>query len=166
MASELVKRAKQAKALVPQEDWSALDKVPAELSSSIKDTRQREFLRAIFRVEEDYDQNMNRLFSALDRIRDMKAGSAIESIYFEQIEIIREHLFRAAHAANLAEGNLALQDCHLKRMERLNLQFIKLVEALDKHRGKANQKVVVEHVNVGSWGQAIVGTVNAQGRPG
>jgi hypothetical protein len=34
------------------------------------------------------------------------------------------------------------------------------MEALDKHRGKGQQKVTVEHVHVHKGGQAIVGTVN------
>ena len=35
------------------------------------------------------------------------------------------------------------------------------VEALDKHRRKGQQTVVVEHVHVNDGGQAIVGNVSA-----
>ena len=40
------------------------------------------------------------------------------------------------------------------------------MEALDKHRGKGQQKVTVEHVHVHQGGQAIVGTVNHPGPGG
>jgi hypothetical protein len=35
------------------------------------------------------------------------------------------------------------------------------MEALDKHRGKGQQKITVEHVTVEAGGQAIVGNVRA-----
>lgn len=38
------------------------------------------------------------------------------------------------------------------------------MEALNKQRGKGQQKIIVERVNVESGGQAIVGNVEAGGR--
>jgi len=38
-----------------------------------------------------------------------------------------------------------------------------LVEALNRHRGKGQQKVTVEHVHVHAGGQAIVGNVGTPG---
>jgi hypothetical protein len=38
--------------------------------------------------------------------------------------------------------------------------FTAQIEALQRYRGKGQQKVTVEHVHVHSGGQAIVGTVN------
>jgi hypothetical protein len=39
-----------------------------------------------------------------------------------------------------------------------------MLEALNRYRGKGQQKVTVEHVTVNAGGQAIVGTVQAAGR--
>jgi len=41
--------------------------------------------------------------------------------------------------------------------------FTMKVEALQRYRGKGQQKVTVEHVHVHSRGQAIVGTVHPGG---
>ena len=38
-----------------------------------------------------------------------------------------------------------------------------LLEALNRHRGKGQQKVTVEHVTVNAGGQAIVGAVATSG---
>ena len=38
-----------------------------------------------------------------------------------------------------------------------------MLDALNRHRGKGQQKVTVEHVHVHSGGQAIVGNVNGPG---
>jgi hypothetical protein len=40
---------------------------------------------------------------------------------------------------------------------------VTLLEALNRHRGKGQQKVTVEHVHVHAGGQAVVGTVETQG---
>jgi hypothetical protein len=39
-----------------------------------------------------------------------------------------------------------------------------LLDTLNRHRGKGQQKVTVEHVHVHKGGQAIVGNIEAQGR--
>ena len=44
--------------------------------------------------------------------------------------------------------------------------FAQQLEALQRYRGKGQQKVTVEHVQVHSGGQAIVGTVAAAGGRG
>ena len=53
----------------------------------------------------------------------------------------------------------------LSQANRLSRTFAALVEALNRHRGKAGQQTVrVEHVTVNEGGQAIVGTVEQPGR--
>jgi hypothetical protein len=51
----------------------------------------------------------------------------------------------------------------LNQANKLSRSWATLLGALDKHRGKGQQKVTVEHVHVHSGGQAIVGAVE---RPG
>ena len=48
-------------------------------------------------------------------------------------------------------------------VNKLSQTYLKQVAALDKHRGEASQKVVVEHVTVEDSGQAIVGNVSTNG---
>ena len=45
---------------------------------------------------------------------------------------------------------------------KFETQLVKQIAALDKYRGRNPQKVVVEHVNVESGGQAIVGHVETK----
>jgi hypothetical protein len=66
---------------------------------------------------------------------------------------------RAMHHEQTFEGrNMALG--HAAKASRT---FAALVEALNRHRGKGQQKVTVEHVHVHSGGQAIVGQVSSTG---
>jgi hypothetical protein len=48
---------------------------------------------------------------------------------------------------------------NLSQANKLSRTYAVLLDALNRHRGKGQQKVTVEHVHVHSGGQAIVGTV-------
>jgi hypothetical protein len=81
-------------------------------------------------------------------------------------------------AAQLLAGHNAAMECYRRAMlptqtlegrsenlnqaNKLSRTCATLLEALNRHRGKGQQKVTVEHVHVHSGGQAIVG--NVQGR--
>src|SRR5437764_266135 len=52
---------------------------------------------------------------------------------------------------------------NLSQANKLSRTFAKLLEALNRHRGKGQQKVTVEHVHVHSGGQAVVGIVEPPG---
>lgn len=83
-------------------------------------------------------------------------------------------------AAQLIACNAAAAECYRRAMlgeqtfegrrenlnqaNRLSRTYAALVEALNRHRGKGQQKVTVEHVHVHAGGQAVVGSVTAGGR--
>jgi hypothetical protein len=48
---------------------------------------------------------------------------------------------------------------NLSQANKLSRTYATLLEALNRHRGKGQQKVTVEHVHVHAGGQAVVGTV-------
>src|SRR5690349_6063182 len=52
---------------------------------------------------------------------------------------------------------------NLTQANKLSRTYALLLDALNRHRGKGQQKVTVEHVHVHSGGQAIVGTVEPPG---
>ncbi len=52
---------------------------------------------------------------------------------------------------------------NLSQANKLSRTYAALIEALNHHRGKGQQKVTVEHVHVHSGGQAVVGTVETPG---
>jgi hypothetical protein len=52
---------------------------------------------------------------------------------------------------------------NLNQANKLSRTFATVLEALNRHRGKGQQKVTVEHVHVHSGGQAVVGVVEPAG---
>jgi hypothetical protein len=53
---------------------------------------------------------------------------------------------------------------NLSQANKLSRTYAVLLDALNRHRGKGQQKVTVEHVHVHAGGQAIVGPVTPGGR--
>jgi hypothetical protein len=52
---------------------------------------------------------------------------------------------------------------NLSQANKLSRSFAVLLEALNRHRGKGQQKVTVEHVHVHAGGQAMVGAIATPG---
>src|SRR5918993_729582 len=82
-------------------------------------------------------------------------------------------------AAQMVAAHNAAMECYRRAMlpeqthegrkqsldyaNKLSRTYTTLLEALNRHRGKGQQKVTVEHVHVHSGGQAIVGAVETSG---
>jgi hypothetical protein len=60
-------------------------------------------------------------------------------------------------------SQLPARDYHLNQANKLSRTYAMLLDSLNKHRGKGQQKVTVEHVHVHQGGQAIVGHVEHKG---
>jgi hypothetical protein len=66
---------------------------------------------------------------------------------------------RAMYSEQTFEGRRE----NLNQANKLSRSSALLLEALNRHRGKGQQKVTVEHVTVNAGGQAIVGAVATPG---
>jgi hypothetical protein len=65
--------------------------------------------------------------------------------------------------AMIAEQSFEGRKENLNQANKLSRTHSTLLEALNRHRGKGQQKVTVEHVHVHNGGQAIVGNVEGGG---
>jgi hypothetical protein len=63
--------------------------------------------------------------------------------------------------AMLGEQSFEARRENLNQASKLSRTWTTLLEALNRHRGKGQQKVTVEHVHVHAGGQAVVGAVEA-----
>ena len=62
--------------------------------------------------------------------------------------------------AMLSEQTFEERRENLSQANKLSRTSAALLDALNRHRGKGQQKVTVEHVHVNAGGQAIVGAVH------
>jgi hypothetical protein len=87
----------------------------------------------------------------------------IEGLLAVQMAATHNAALECLRRAMISEQSLVGRDHNLKHGAKLMALYVQQVAALDKRRGKGQQKVTVEYVNVESGGQAIVGHVE-QGR--
>lgn len=109
----------------------------------------------------------------VERIR--AAAAALEGLApRDELEGMLAAQMVATHAAameSLRRAIIPIQDGairadELRQAARLLALYAKQVEALNRNRGQGQRKVTVEHVRVESGGQAIVGHVTTEARPG
>jgi hypothetical protein len=89
-----------------------------------------------------------------DEIEGMLAAQMI-GVHNASMECLRRAMIREQPFEGRRES--------LNQANKLSRTYAALVEALNRHRGKGQQKVTVEHVHVHAGGQAVVGNVEAGG---
>jgi hypothetical protein len=109
---------------------------------------------------EDHDKQLSATVAALMGIA---PRSELEGMVAAQLvaahNAAMECYRRAMHGEQTFEGRCE----NLAQANKLSRTYATLLEALNRHRGKGQQKVTVEHVHVHSGGQAVVGIVEPPG---
>ena len=100
-----------------------------------------------------------RIARALDLYERLEPVSGLEGMLAAQMVEAHHAALECLRMAVVLEQTFAGRDMNLKHAAKLMALYSQQVAALDKHRGKGQQKVTVEHVHVAAGGQAIVGNV-------
>ena len=87
----------------------------------------------------------------------------IEGMLASQMIAAHNNLMYCLNAANNPEQYFDTRVSYMSLANKFMRTFTNQIEALNKHRGKGQQKVIVEHVHVNAGGQAIVGNVTKKG---
>ncbi|MBU1838174.1 MAG: hypothetical protein KJ834_19345 [Alphaproteobacteria bacterium] len=137
----------------------------AASNDGIRGQRLREVVDMVFHLSNASEEDMlAKIARAIELYEDLRPVDGLEGMLAIQMvgthEAATECLRRAALQNQTFEG----RDLALKHAAKLMTLYLKQVAALDKHRGKGQQNVTVEHVHVAAGGQAIVGNVEAGSR--
>src|SRR5215467_3627567 len=87
----------------------------------------------------------------------------IEGMIAAQLLAAHNAAMECYRRAMLGEQSFEGRRENLGQANKLSRTYAVLLDALNRHRGKGQQKVTVEHVHVHEGGQAIVGTVKTPG---
>jgi len=90
----------------------------------------------------------------------------LEGMMAAQLVAAHNAAMECYRRAMIGEQTLEGRRENLAQANKLSRTYAALLEALNRHRGKGQQKVTVEHVHVHAGGQAVVGMVAARGQPG
>ena len=120
-------------------------------------------VNALWRAQSDAAQQTQLGQAALAAMIGMKPRDELEGMLIGQLIATHNAAMGCYRRAMLADQPFEGRRENLNQANKLCRSYAALTEALDRHRGKGQQRIVVEHVNVHAGGQAIVGAVTAGG---
>jgi hypothetical protein len=99
---------------------------------------------------------------ALDASDTISASNSLEKMLAHQMAALHEAGMQMFRRANLMEDHAVAAKCMGAGVKACTA-YQGALTTLDKIRGDKRQHIVVQHVNVGAGGQAVVGNVNTKG---
>lgn len=110
------------------------------------------------------EQQVEVVHAALAALKEIGPQDAVEGMLATQIVGVHTAAMDCLRRAMIPGQRFEAREQNLKHAGRLTGLYLRQIEALAKYRGKGQQKITVEHVNVHSGGQAIVGNVSTGGK--
>jgi hypothetical protein len=101
--------------------------------------------------------------AAVEALVGIKPNDEIEGMIAAQLIACHNASMECYRRAMLPDVPSDQRHGNLNSANKLSRTYSTLVESLNRHRGKGQQKMTVEHVHVHSGGQAIVGNVESRG---
>ena len=101
---------------------------------------------------------------ALATIHGIGPRDELEGLLAVQMVGVHSLAVECLRGASLKDQTTEGMDANIQRATKLLRTFTAQMEALNRHRGKLSQQMVVSNVNVSDGGQAIVGHVSHDGR--
>jgi hypothetical protein len=111
----------------------------------------------------DEDDRQKLAEGCLEALAGIAPRDEIEGMLAAQMVACHSAAMDCYRRAALPDQTFHGRQQNLNFAGKLSRTFALHMEALDKHRGKGQQKVVVEHVHVHQGGQAIVGAIQGVG---
>ena len=110
--------------------------------------------------KETRDRQYSATFAALVGI---SPKDEIEGMIAAQLLAAHNAAMECYRRAMIGEQTFAGRSEGLSQANKLSRTYAVLLDALNRYRGKGQQKVTVEHVHVHAGGQAVVGTIQTPG---
>ena len=115
--------------------------------------------RSIWTAHSDEDYREKQLASGLEAMIGISPQDEGEGMLAAQMVALHNAAMECFRRAMIKDQTHEGRQQNLTFANKLTRSYALAMEALDKHRGKGQQKVTVEHVHVHQGGQAIVGNV-------
>jgi len=152
---------------IPRPDDPSLEGTLKKLGGSQYDGFNNILLNQVAKTlwlgHSDKEAQIKQFAAAASAMIGVAPADEIEGMLAAQIVAAHSAAMECYRRAMLPDQTFDGRESALKHAAKLSRTYADLVLALDKHRGKGEQRVSVEHVHVHKGGQAIVGTVQAGG---
>jgi hypothetical protein len=140
-----------------------LKSIGGSVSDAFNNTIIDQMCRSLWVPYSDRDKMMQHGIAARSAMVGIKPRDEVEGMLAVQMVALHNAAMECFQRAKLEGQTFEGRRENLNQANKLSHSYATLIEALDRHRGKGQQHVTVEHVHVNQGGQAIVGALSPRG---
>jgi hypothetical protein len=120
-------------------------------------------IQALWVKNSDKEERDRQLSATVAALVGIGPKDELEGMMAAQLIAAHNAAMECYRRAMIGEQTFEGRRENLAQANKLSRTYAALIEALNRHRGKGQQKVTVEHVHVHAGGQAVVGVVGTPG---
>jgi hypothetical protein len=162
-ARALEKKERVIVAKDPTQQPGKLKLIGGSASDAWNNTLANQTIQTLWVSHSDEETLERQLAATTAALVGIRPRDELEGMLASQLIAAHNAAMECYRRAMLSEQTLEGRRENLNQANKLFRTYTLLLEALNRHRGKGQQKVTVEHVHVHEGGQAIVGHVEHRG---
>lgn len=147
----------------PEDHKGELKSIGGSQSDYWNNTLASQAVQALWVKNSDASQREQQMSATVAALVGIAPKDELEGMMAAQLTASHNAAMECYRRAMIGEQTFEGRRENLNQANKLSRTFTALLDALNKHRGKGQQKVTVEHVHVHQGGQAIVGAVETPG---
>jgi hypothetical protein len=161
-------RAKQGRGTIkiplPRQRRGNLRSISGSDNDDFSNLLVNQVANALGRGHCDSDEQRRQVEAMLAVMIGIKPGDGLDGMLIVQLIASHSAAMECYRRAMIGDQTFEARRENLSQANKLSRTYAALTETLDHHRGKGQQRITVEHVNVHAGGQAIVGDVTSGGK--
>ena len=143
----------------PDDRKAQLKNIGGSQSDHWNNTLANQAMHALWMKNSDQETRDKLLSATLAALVGIAPKDELEGMMAAQLIAAHNAAMECYRRAMIGEQTFEGRRENLAQANKLSRTYATLLEALNRHRGKGQQKVTVEHVHVHAGGQAVVGVV-------
>jgi hypothetical protein len=147
----------------PTQQLGKLKLIGGSASDAWNNTLANQTIQTLWVSHSDEETLERQLAATTAALVGIRPRDELEGMLASQLIAAHNAAMECYRRAMLSGQTLDGRRENLTQANKLSRTYTSLLEALNRHRGKGQQKVTVEHVHVHEGGQAIVGHVEQKG---
>ena len=150
----------------PEDCKGTLRSIGGSQSDHWNNSLANQAVQALWLSNSDAAERDRQLSATVAALVGIAPKDELESMMAAQLIAAHNAVMECYRRAMIGEQTFEGRRESLNQANKLSRTWATLLDALNKHRGKGQQKVTVEHVHVHAGGQAVVGNVERPGGGG
>jgi hypothetical protein len=147
----------------PDDLKGRLKNIGGSKSDHWNNTLANQAIQALWVKNSDKEERDRQLSATVAALVGIGPKDELEGMMAAQLIAAHNAAMECYRRAMIGEQTFEGRRENLAQANKLSRTYAALIEALNRHRGKGQQKVTVEHVHVHAGGQAVVGVVGTPG---